>query len=1131
MSLATAAALAAARLTAPLAAALEGPDQFVALLAELGLDVELALEQMPVIADLLPLGEDLRQLMDLAESLGSGDAAAADMVVATLELVRAVFDAVDALADLRADALAGLADPLDDPGTWADVAANLPGYLLVTWLRLDQPLTFAILVLGGVITGVPRGGSLPARYDLSWEAAGRLLSDSGGQLRDTYGWGGDFDHERLLLALAGCLRAAGVQAALTAVPASVSGNPDAGTIGPDVSALRLMLVDEVPAGGSGHLGVGVLAVPVAAEGADPAAAPSRLLLTSEILGQAGAEVSLGAGWSLNLDGTATVTGALGAVIGPDGTALSGTQAAVGAGLRLIGAPDGGWPLLGGPTGTRLELRGASLELSLAGAASDPELILLAGSPDGLALVIDPGDADSFLGALLGSAAIEIETGLMARWSSRDGVTLAGQVGFSVVIAVDLSIGPLHVDQLQLTLGAGAAGWTATATVTASALLGPLTVVAEGIGLAIALIPAAGGSGSLGAADLSVAFQPPSGVGIGFDVGVASGGGFLFLDPPGGRYAGVLDVEVLGIGICAFGLVDTKAEGVDGWSLFFALFIDLPSIQLGFGFTLTGVGGLAGMNRTLDTVALESAVRAGSIEAVLFPPDPIADAPATIDQLGVMFPPSDGRYVFGPVVRIGWGTPTLIEAELGVVISLPDPSVVAVIGTIGAVLPAEDLPLVVLHVDVAGIVDLGAGTVSIDSSLHDSWVVGFALSGDMSLRADFTGTPWFLMSMGGFHPRFEPIEMDGFPTMRRLALGISAAPILDIHFECYFAIAPNSVQFGAAFSLTADIAGFGIDGGTEFDAVVQFSPFLIVTHLGFHVSITAVGVDLAGVWLDLSIEGPNPWFLLGTARFSILGIEQRIQIDEQIGGPPLAKPDVEAADPLALLRDALGSPDAWTAIATPAAGVALVDTGAGAAPGAELAAAPDGAVTVSQRAVPLGVSLDKLGDAPIGGLEAYTVESAAGSMPSSAAVQDWFAPGYFFELDSSEQLSAPSFELLDAGIAFGGGEPIGGPDLACTLDYEQILRDPELAEDRVKLGALPLTTGTRVTMAAPGQGRPGTRFVIEPDPDPVGLAPSRWAVTQRNTGDVLARNGTWSGAHQSEAGGRSTATVVPSWEAP
>src|SRR5690606_9079797 len=104
------------------------------------------------------------------------------------------------------------------------------------------------------------------------------------------------------------------------------------------------------------------------------------------------------------------------------------------------------------------------------------------------------------------------------------------------------------------------------------------------------------------------------------------------------------------------------------------------------------GGIAGINRTVDEDALMAAVRAGSLDTVLFPTDPVADAPEIIDTFSAIFTPAEGRYVFGPVVQIGWGTPALITAELGIVIELPDPILIAVLGSITSILPTKDLDL-------------------------------------------------------------------------------------------------------------------------------------------------------------------------------------------------------------------------------------------------------------------------------------------------------------------------------------------------------------------------------------------------------------------------------------------------------
>ena len=56
------------------------------------------------------------------------------------------------------------------------------------------------------------------------------------------------------------------------------------------------------------------------------------------------------------------------------------------------------------------------------------------------------------------------------------------------------------------------------------------------------------------------------------------------------------------------------------------------IQLGFGFTLNGVGGMVGINRAIDTTALANLVRAGQSEELLFPKNVVADAPTIVRDL-------------------------------------------------------------------------------------------------------------------------------------------------------------------------------------------------------------------------------------------------------------------------------------------------------------------------------------------------------------------------------------------------------------------------------------------------------------------------------------------------------------------
>jgi hypothetical protein len=64
-------------------------------------------------------------------------------------------------------------------------------------------------------------------------------------------------------------------------------------------------------------------------------------------------------------------------------------------------------------------------------------------------------------------------------------------------------------------------------------------------------------------------------------------------------ADVVTVKVIGV-------LDTiLPDGSPGYSLLFIITFDLPPIQLGFGFTLNGVGGLGGVNRTMVISALQA----------------------------------------------------------------------------------------------------------------------------------------------------------------------------------------------------------------------------------------------------------------------------------------------------------------------------------------------------------------------------------------------------------------------------------------------------------------------------------------------------------------------------------------------
>jgi hypothetical protein len=115
-------------------------------------------------------------------------------------------------------------------------------------------------------------------------------------------------------------------------------------------------------------------------------------------------------------------------------------------------------------------------------------------------------------------------------------------------------------------------------------------------------------------------------------------------------------------------------------------------------------------------------------------------------------------------------------------------------------------LIELHIDVLGILDFGAKTLSIDGSLYDSRVLIFSLAGDLALRLSWGDNPNFLFSLGALTRTFSTAGLD-VPQMHRLTVSIGDGDNPRISANSYFAITSNSLQFGSNVEAYASAAGF------------------------------------------------------------------------------------------------------------------------------------------------------------------------------------------------------------------------------------------------------------------------------------------------------------------------------------
>lgn len=694
------------------------------------------------------------------------------------------------------------------------------------------------------------------------------------------------------------------------------------------------------------------------------------------------------------------------------------------GTRIgISRGDEGAPgiVVGSTSGTRLEIEKIGFSAEMEMSPSKQEFGVLF-DLHRAALVIQAGDGDGFLRRVLPADGVRAEFDLAIGWSNQRGLFFRGAAGLDAELRLGLDLlGVIAIDTIQLSLRAteapDPAAVIASAAFAVRLSVGPVVANARGIGLQAKLgFPRQGGN--LGPAQLDLRFKPPDGIGLSIDATVVKGGGFIGLDFEKQQYSGVLQLAIQKtIDVKAIGILNARLPGGrPGFSLLLIITAEFPPIQLGMGFTLNGIGGLAGINRTAAVDVLRAGLRNGALDKMLFPRDPLANVPALLSTLGAVFPVAEGRYVFGPMVRIGWGSPAILTLDVAVLIELPDPVRIILLGRLKAALPDEKKPVAVIRMDALGVLDFGRKELSLDATIYDSKILTFTLSGDMALRLSWGANPGFLLSVGGFHPHFQPPA--SMPTLTRMALvlvdfekdGVTAR----VRLDSYFAITSNTVQFGAHVQAYVKVLAVEVQGLLGFDALVHF-PFAIDAQMVAAVTLSFNGALLMGAEVALNLTGPGPWHLVGEARFVFLGLPARAHIDFTSGSGSAAKAELPPpADVAGQLVAALKDARNWQPVLAEAlprvARLAPAAAGAG-----ELLMHPLAGLAVRQRVAPLGVLLARYGNAPIaGGLSRFQLQLNLANA-ATAPLREAFAMGQYQVLSDSDKLARPSFEEADAGL--------------------------------------------------------------------------------------------------------------------
>jgi hypothetical protein len=569
-------------------------------------------------------------------------------------------------------------------------------------------------------------------------------------------------------------------------------------------------------------------------------------------------------------------------------------------------------------------------------------------------------------------------------------------------------------------------------------LGPFQGSVDRLGVLLSLDIGNGG------APIAFAFKPPNGIGLSLDVGIIAGGGYLDVDENG--YAGVLELKMLAIDVKAIAILDTHSEA--GFSLLLLIFGQFPAIQLSFGFTLTGVGGLIGVQHTVSTTALSAAVGSGSLNAVLFPDNPVANAPQIIATLRTLFPVKAGGFVIGPMLELGWGTPNLVTVQLGLLI---EASQFTIVGRAVVQLPpivSADLALLYLELDFAGYVVFDPLRIGFDAKLIHSRVAFISLTGQFAFRAQFGDQPTFLISAGGFHPRFKEIPADIPMPFDRVGCSFDIG-VVGVSFKGYFAVTSATVQAGSDLKMWADIGIASIEGGYGFDAICYLVPkFYFEVDLHAYLAIHVFGLDFASVHLDGLLAGPGRWHVAAKASVHTPWPlpDFSLSIDESWGTDrDTPKITVNVAAALVKEIDDLAN---WSA-QLPRGGESYI-TLANIAAGTDVLAHPLGTLVFQQKLVPLELRMDKASGSAIDGPNEFDTPAltlthqdiVVTGLSHPTARNDFFAAAQFIEMSQDDSLAKPSFEPFAAGYELGDdGYALDGI-VAAPLDYEEANLDPD-----------------------------------------------------------------------------------------
>ncbi len=622
------------------------------------------------------------------------------------------------------------------------------------------------------------------------------------------------------------------------------------------------------------------------------------------------------------------------------------------------------------------------------------------------------------------------------YSLKNGFKFAGSPKLSASFDFKKSFSGIEIDGLNLDIGGNIFDLSKLKT----ALSTNLALDIAGVGLAVkdmGIEVDMDISGSFKPSAFDLGFKYPTGLGIAIDNEAVKGAGFISYDKEDKRFIGALEINILQkVDLGAYVIFDSSLPEEQGGFAFMALLMASGFvIPLGFNFYLTGIGGALGLNRRINEKAVQNGVYDGTIETAFLAED-LQKNMGQIEKItDNYFPIKKHQFFFGVIAKIDFNQPALVSGEIGLFFQFPSPFQIIIFGGMHIKLPEKgEVKAVVLNLYFAGGVDFTKG-LWFDASLRDSKIGFLDIYGDLSLRIAWGEAKGFAITAGGFHPAYTPPPELNLPQkMRRLGIKLGDS-IVKLKFETYFALTTNTVQFGAALNISADIKVVSIDGHLSFDALFIFSPFSFIVDVRAGVRVKVFSITLCSVGLEFVLSGTTPWRAKGKAHFKIFLLGSFSPSFNKTWGKSGEEIAPQEEDIFPILSEEYQREKNWSVKAPDLnnAVVKLIDI-----PNNKVLLHPFGEIVFTQEKLPLNQHLDSYGRKIPGDYNKFKVDSVKlgqETLKNPTPEMSIFIPADFKKMTNEQKLAAPSFEDMQGGFRAASQQKKECENIQVNLEYE------------------------------------------------------------------------------------------------